>query len=148
MHDRPQRVHEPLALHRASGNGQGPPWHPSTSWGSWVAGGCQLGMPQPMQPHSALQEASLPRVFKLFRALGLRHLVVVDNRNEVSPCSLHAGSLGSSVAGGHDTLPLSPMLAGRAWGLPCPFPGRWWAWLPARTSPGTGWGKKAWRSSR
>lgn len=31
-----------------------------------------------------LQEASLPRVFKLFRALGLRHLVVVDNRNQVS----------------------------------------------------------------
>lgn len=30
------------------------------------------------------QEASLPRVFKLFRALGLRHLVVVDNRNQVS----------------------------------------------------------------
>lgn len=32
-----------------------------------------------------LQEASLPRVFKLFRALGLRHLVVVDNHNQVSP---------------------------------------------------------------
>lgn len=31
-----------------------------------------------------LQEASLPRVFKLFRALGLRHLVVVDNCNQVS----------------------------------------------------------------
>lgn len=31
-----------------------------------------------------LQEASLPRVFKLFRALGLRHLVVVDNHNQVS----------------------------------------------------------------
>lgn len=30
-----------------------------------------------------LQEASLPRVFKLFRALGLRHLVVVDNHNQV-----------------------------------------------------------------
>lgn len=30
-----------------------------------------------------LQEASLPRVFKLFRALGLRHLVVVDNCNQV-----------------------------------------------------------------
>uniref|UniRef100_A0A452V7W1 Chloride channel protein n=1 Tax=Ursus maritimus TaxID=29073 RepID=A0A452V7W1_URSMA len=30
-----------------------------------------------------LQDASLPRVFKLFRALGLRHLVVVDNCNQV-----------------------------------------------------------------
>ncbi len=30
------------------------------------------------------QETSLPRVFKLFRALGLRHLVVVDNENRVS----------------------------------------------------------------
>lgn len=31
-----------------------------------------------------LQETSLPRVFKLFRALGLRHLVVVDDENNVS----------------------------------------------------------------
>lgn len=30
-----------------------------------------------------LQETSLPRVFKLFRALGLRHLVVVDDENKV-----------------------------------------------------------------
>lgn len=30
-----------------------------------------------------LQETSLPRVFKLFRALGLRHLVVVDDQNKV-----------------------------------------------------------------
>ncbi|XP_063286772.1 H(+)/Cl(-) exchange transporter 7 isoform X2 [Pelobates fuscus] len=34
-------------------------------------------------PYTVPQEASLPRVFKLFRALGLRHLVVVDNRNRV-----------------------------------------------------------------
>ncbi|XP_032315982.1 H(+)/Cl(-) exchange transporter 7 isoform X3 [Camelus ferus] len=34
-------------------------------------------------PYTVPQEASLPRVFKLFRALGLRHLVVVDNRNQV-----------------------------------------------------------------
>ena len=68
-----------------------------------------------MQPRSALQEASLPRVFKLFRALGLRHLVVVDNRNEVSPCSLRTGSLGSSGAGqGHAAL--VPRLCMPAWG--------------------------------
>lgn len=30
-----------------------------------------------------MQETSLPRVFKLFRALGLRHLVVVDDENRV-----------------------------------------------------------------
>ncbi|ETE72134.1 H(+)/Cl(-) exchange transporter 7, partial [Ophiophagus hannah] len=34
-------------------------------------------------PYSVPQEASLPGVFKLFRALGLRHLVVVDNQNQV-----------------------------------------------------------------
>nr|XP_010595736.1 H(+)/Cl(-) exchange transporter 7 isoform X3 [Loxodonta africana] len=34
-------------------------------------------------PYMVPQEASLPRVFKLFRALGLRHLVVVDNCNQV-----------------------------------------------------------------
>ncbi|XP_055991198.1 H(+)/Cl(-) exchange transporter 7 [Sorex fumeus] len=34
-------------------------------------------------PYTVPQEASLPRVFKLFRALGLRHLVVVDNLNQV-----------------------------------------------------------------
>ena len=33
-----------------------------------------------------LQETSLPRVFKLFRALGLRHLVVVDDENRVRVC--------------------------------------------------------------
>jgi hypothetical protein len=30
-----------------------------------------------------LQSASLPRVFRLFRALGLRHLAVVNDTNEV-----------------------------------------------------------------
>lgn len=34
------------------------------------------------------QETSLPRVFKLFRALGLRHLVVVDDENRVGPVLL------------------------------------------------------------
>lgn len=35
-----------------------------------------------------LQETSLPRVFKLFRALGLRHLVVVDDANRVRVLNL------------------------------------------------------------
>uniref|UniRef100_A0A8C1PPT5 Chloride channel protein n=1 Tax=Cyprinus carpio TaxID=7962 RepID=A0A8C1PPT5_CYPCA len=34
-------------------------------------------------PYTVPQETSLPRVFKLFRALGLRHLVVVDDENRV-----------------------------------------------------------------
>ncbi|XP_018414110.1 PREDICTED: H(+)/Cl(-) exchange transporter 7 [Nanorana parkeri] len=34
-------------------------------------------------PYTVPQEASLPRVFKLFRALGLRHLVVVNSHNRV-----------------------------------------------------------------
>lgn len=42
------------------------------------------GAGSPLRPHLPVQEASLPRVFKLFRALGLRHLVVVDNCNQVS----------------------------------------------------------------
>lgn len=66
-----------------------------SSLGTRVGSGGWLGELQPPQPRSALQEASLPRVFKLFRALGLRHLVVVDNRNEVSPCWLCPSSLGS-----------------------------------------------------
>ena len=32
----------------------------------------------------SLQNSSLSRTFKLFRALGLRHIVVVDENNEVS----------------------------------------------------------------
>uniref|UniRef100_A0A8C3UZW2 Chloride voltage-gated channel 7 n=1 Tax=Catharus ustulatus TaxID=91951 RepID=A0A8C3UZW2_CATUS len=71
-----------------------------------------LGVLQPPEPCSALQEASLPRVFKLFRALGLRHLVVVDNRNEVSPCSLCPSSLGSSRGQGHAV----PRLCVPTWG--------------------------------
>ncbi|XP_061455498.1 H(+)/Cl(-) exchange transporter 7-like isoform X2 [Rhineura floridana] len=34
-------------------------------------------------PYTVPQEATLTRVYKLFRALGLRHLVVVDNHNQV-----------------------------------------------------------------
>lgn len=36
-----------------------------------------------------LQETSLPRVFKLFRALGLRHLVVIDDTNRVRVLNLY-----------------------------------------------------------
>lgn len=32
---------------------------------------------------SLFQCASLPRIFRLFRALGLRHVVVINYRNEV-----------------------------------------------------------------
>ncbi|XP_051037085.1 H(+)/Cl(-) exchange transporter 7 isoform X5 [Phodopus roborovskii] len=49
-------------------------------------------------PYTVPQEASLPRVFKLFRALGLRHLVVVDNHNQVR---LLAVLLESAGAGSH-----------------------------------------------
>ena len=66
------------------------------------------------RPRSALQEASLPRVFKLFRALGLRHLVVVDNRNEVSLCLLCVGRLGPWGRGG--ACALVPGLCIPAWG--------------------------------
>ncbi|XP_005294471.4 H(+)/Cl(-) exchange transporter 7 [Chrysemys picta bellii] len=46
---------------------------------------CMMDLTEFMNPspYTVPQEASLPRVFKLFRALGLRHLVVVDNHNEV-----------------------------------------------------------------
>lgn len=57
--------------------------------------------PAPDQPGFPLQEASLPRVFKLFRALGLRHLVVVDNQNQVGPLlwSFGGGKSRGSLAG-------------------------------------------------
>ncbi|XP_038618791.1 H(+)/Cl(-) exchange transporter 7 isoform X2 [Tachyglossus aculeatus] len=46
---------------------------------------CMMDLTEFMNPspYTVPQEASLPRVFKLFRALGLRHLVVVDNDNQV-----------------------------------------------------------------
>ncbi|XP_071953766.1 H(+)/Cl(-) exchange transporter 7-like [Antedon mediterranea] len=34
-------------------------------------------------PYSVSEDASLPRIFRLFRAIGLRHLVVVNDCNEV-----------------------------------------------------------------
>uniref|UniRef100_A0A672S4U6 Chloride channel protein n=1 Tax=Sinocyclocheilus grahami TaxID=75366 RepID=A0A672S4U6_SINGR len=46
---------------------------------------CMMDLTEFMNPtpYTVPQETSLPRVFKLFRALGLRHLVVVDNENGV-----------------------------------------------------------------
>ncbi|XP_044289630.1 H(+)/Cl(-) exchange transporter 7 isoform X1 [Varanus komodoensis] len=46
---------------------------------------CMMDLTEFMNPspYTVPQEASLPRVFKLFRALGLRHLVVVDKHNQV-----------------------------------------------------------------
>ncbi|KAG7279430.1 hypothetical protein CRUP_038203, partial [Coryphaenoides rupestris] len=41
---------------------------------------CMMDLTEFMNPtpYTVPQETSLPRVYKLFRALGLRHLVVVD----------------------------------------------------------------------
>lgn len=46
---------------------------------------CMMDLSEFMNPtpYTVPQETSLPRVFKLFRALGLRHLVVVDEENRV-----------------------------------------------------------------
>uniref|UniRef100_A0A8K9UQX8 Chloride channel protein n=1 Tax=Oncorhynchus mykiss TaxID=8022 RepID=A0A8K9UQX8_ONCMY len=46
---------------------------------------CMMDLTEFMNPtpYTVPQETSLPRVFKLFRALGLRHLVVVDSENRV-----------------------------------------------------------------
>lgn len=33
--------------------------------------------------HSAMENASVAKIFEIFRALGLRHLVVVDRKNDV-----------------------------------------------------------------
>ncbi|KAM4634626.1 H(+)/Cl(-) exchange transporter 7 [Polymixia lowei] len=46
---------------------------------------CMMDLTEFMNPtpYTVPQETSLPRVFKLFRALGLRHLVVVDEENGV-----------------------------------------------------------------
>lgn len=33
--------------------------------------------------HSAMENASVAKIFEIFRALGLRHLVVVDKKNDV-----------------------------------------------------------------
>uniref|UniRef100_A0A8C9VYB6 Chloride channel protein n=1 Tax=Scleropages formosus TaxID=113540 RepID=A0A8C9VYB6_SCLFO len=46
---------------------------------------CMMDLTEFMNPtpYTVTQETSLPRVFKLFRALGLRHLVVVDSENRV-----------------------------------------------------------------
>uniref|UniRef100_A0A3Q0SJ35 Chloride channel protein n=1 Tax=Amphilophus citrinellus TaxID=61819 RepID=A0A3Q0SJ35_AMPCI len=46
---------------------------------------CMMDLTEFMNPtpYTVPQDTSLPRVFKLFRALGLRHLVVVDDENRV-----------------------------------------------------------------
>uniref|UniRef100_W5MHA5 Chloride channel protein n=1 Tax=Lepisosteus oculatus TaxID=7918 RepID=W5MHA5_LEPOC len=46
---------------------------------------CMMDLTEFMNPtpYTVPQETSMPRVFKLFRALGLRHLVVVDSDNTV-----------------------------------------------------------------
>ncbi|XP_041087090.1 H(+)/Cl(-) exchange transporter 7-like [Polyodon spathula] len=46
---------------------------------------CMMDLSEFMNPtpYTVPQDTSLPRVFKLFRALGLRHLVVVDEENRV-----------------------------------------------------------------
>ncbi|XP_056461057.1 H(+)/Cl(-) exchange transporter 7 isoform X1 [Gadus chalcogrammus] len=46
---------------------------------------CMMDLTEFMNPtpYTVPQETSLPRVYKLFRALGLRHLVVVDDSNRV-----------------------------------------------------------------
>ncbi|KAG7335344.1 hypothetical protein KOW79_001940 [Hemibagrus wyckioides] len=46
---------------------------------------CMMDLTEFMNPtpYTVPEETSLPRVFKLFRALGLRHLVVVDDQNRV-----------------------------------------------------------------
>ncbi|CAN9505211.1 unnamed protein product [Ophioblennius macclurei] len=46
---------------------------------------CMMDLKEFMNPtpYTVPQDTSLPRVFKLFRALGLRHLVVVDDENRV-----------------------------------------------------------------
>ncbi|XP_013862373.1 H(+)/Cl(-) exchange transporter 7 [Austrofundulus limnaeus] len=46
---------------------------------------CMMDLTEFMNPtpYTVPQDTSLPRVFKLFRALGLRHLVVVDDINRV-----------------------------------------------------------------
>ncbi|XP_015244144.1 H(+)/Cl(-) exchange transporter 7 isoform X2 [Cyprinodon tularosa] len=47
---------------------------------------CMMDLTEFMNPtpYTVPLETSLPRVFKLFRALGLRHLVVVDDENRVN----------------------------------------------------------------
>lgn len=60
-------------------------------------------------------------MFKLFRALGLRHLVVVDNRNEVSPRGRQALAA-CGQTGLFGMLLLSPGSARQHGASCCPFP--------------------------
>uniref|UniRef100_A0A670Z4E1 Chloride channel protein n=1 Tax=Pseudonaja textilis TaxID=8673 RepID=A0A670Z4E1_PSETE len=116
VHGGPDRVHESLALLCAAGGGPGgddTPLAPGQAAAGvprfWAQAGPPAAgavgspgggggpHPPPDRPAFPLQEASLPRVFKLFRALGLRHLVVVDNQNQVGPL---LWSLGGGKKGG------------------------------------------------
>lgn len=58
--------------------------------------------------HNALtllfQNVSLSRVFKLFRALGLRHIVVVNENNEVSRVWKLAKCRGREIVSTHAAL--------------------------------------------
>ena len=36
-----------------------------------------------LAPYSLSENSNLPRIFRLFRGLGLRHIVIVDKRNNV-----------------------------------------------------------------
>uniref|UniRef100_A0A7N5JPL8 Chloride voltage-gated channel 7 n=1 Tax=Ailuropoda melanoleuca TaxID=9646 RepID=A0A7N5JPL8_AILME len=87
-------------------------------------------------PYTVPQDASLPRVFKLFRALGLRHLVVVDNCNQASGRDLLPALLMGDGGGWTCCQPLlgtqvsGPRLA------PCPIPG-----LPQTVPPPRAWGR-------
>ena len=48
--------------------------------------------------YSILQDVSLPRLFRLFRGLGLRHLVVVNDRNRVSKVTMVTKYVGDDTA--------------------------------------------------
>jgi len=47
-------------------------------------GTIDLRMHMDCAPYVIQEEVSLPKIFKLFRGLGLRHLIVVDDNNHVS----------------------------------------------------------------
>jgi chloride channel 7 len=36
-----------------------------------------------MSPYSLIENTNLPRIFRIFRGLGLRHLIITDEQNRV-----------------------------------------------------------------